>query len=110
VVEAVVALALTELLVSPISWTHHWSWLVLVPLVTARQWRRDRAVGVLMALIVAVAVVAPYWWLRPTWMAEDSLVLVAAALLVVWTVSEVRAAAALSEHPRPSLWDGARGV
>jgi alpha-1,2-mannosyltransferase len=108
-IEAVVALAFTELLVSPISWTHHWSWLVLVPLITARQWRRNRTVGALMALIVAVAVVAPYWWLRPTWIADDSLVLVAAALLFVWTVAEVRAAAAASDRPRPTLRDGARG-
>ena len=31
--EAVLVLALTELLVSPVSWTHHWSWLTVVPIV-----------------------------------------------------------------------------
>jgi alpha-1,2-mannosyltransferase len=100
-IEAVLALAFTELLVSPISWTHHWSWVVLVPLVTARQWRRNRAVGALMALLVAVAVVAPYWWVRPRWIADDSLVLVGAAVLFVWTLSELH-------HPlrfrRPLRW------
>ena len=35
-VEAITVLALTELLVSPVSWTHHWSWLVVVPIVRGR--------------------------------------------------------------------------
>ena len=30
--ETIVALSLTELLVSPVSWTHHWSWLAIVPI------------------------------------------------------------------------------
>jgi alpha-1,2-mannosyltransferase len=97
VVEAIVALALTELLVSPISWTHHWSWVALLPLVVVRQWHRQRVVAVLMAAVIAVAIVAPYWWLRPRWIFDDSLVVVGAALLFVWTVSEWR-----SSDMRPS--------
>jgi len=59
-VEALLALALTELLVSPISWTHHWSWIVLVPIAWyARGCRRDKVSGA-MLLLVAVAVAAPY--------------------------------------------------
>jgi alpha-1,2-mannosyltransferase len=93
VVDAVVALALTELLVSPISWTHHWSWVVLVPLLAADAWRRYRVVGALMALLIAVSIAGPYWWLRPTWIFDDSLVAVGAALLFVWTAAELRSPA-----------------
>jgi alpha-1,2-mannosyltransferase len=32
-VEALLALALTELLVSPVSWAHHWSWITLLPVI-----------------------------------------------------------------------------
>jgi alpha-1,2-mannosyltransferase len=93
VVAAIVALAFTELLVSPISWTHHWSWLVLVPLIVASEWRRNRTVGAFMAGVLALAVVAPYWWLRSTWIADDSLVLAAGALLFFWAASEWRSPA-----------------
>ena len=34
-IDALLALALTELLLSPISWSHHWSWLILVPAVAS---------------------------------------------------------------------------
>ncbi|MHB8379955.1 MAG: glycosyltransferase 87 family protein [Acidimicrobiales bacterium] len=58
--DALFVLALTELLISPISWTHHWSWIVLVPVLWLAQKRRSNKVGVAMMLLVAVAVVAPY--------------------------------------------------
>jgi len=45
---------LTGLLVSPISWTHHWVWLVPLAVVVADLGRRGLA-----ALVVAVAVVSP---------------------------------------------------
>ena len=40
-VEALLALALTELLVSPISWTHHWSWIILLPVILIGKWRQS---------------------------------------------------------------------
>ncbi|MHB8219130.1 MAG: hypothetical protein ACYDHU_02240 [Acidimicrobiales bacterium] len=42
-VEAVLAQALTGLLISPVSWTHHWSWLVMVPIVAALHWPLQQA-------------------------------------------------------------------
>jgi alpha-1,2-mannosyltransferase len=97
-IEAVVALAFTELLVSPISWTHHWSWVALLPLIVAREWRRNRLVAGLMALLVILAAAAPYWWVRPAWIANNSLVLAGAALLFVWTWSEWRSTPTPPRH------------
>ena len=59
-VEAVVTLALCELLMSPISWTHHWSWIVLLPVVIVARWGRDWWVSSAMLAVLIVAVVAPY--------------------------------------------------
>src|SRR5579859_446577 len=52
----VVCCAVTGLLVSPFSWTHHWVWAVplLIGLVTTAWRRRSRAWG-LIAVVVAVA-------------------------------------------------------
>jgi alpha-1,2-mannosyltransferase len=52
----VVCCAVTGLLVSPFSWTHHWVWAVplLIGLVTTAWRRRSRAWG-LVAVVVAVA-------------------------------------------------------
>ncbi len=61
-VEALLALALTELLISPISWTHHWSWIVLLPVILFAQWRRDRWVSAAMLLLLVVAITTPYKW------------------------------------------------
>jgi len=59
-VEALFVLTLTELLISPISWTHHWSWIILVPIVWLARGRRYDKVSATVMLLVAVAVVAPY--------------------------------------------------
>ena len=101
-VEALFALALAELLVSPISWTHHWSWLVLAPVVMARPVADRVALRSLATLALAVAVVAPYTWLRGGWLgalAGDSLTLAGALLLIGW-------AAAV----RTRVWRRAAGV
>jgi len=66
-VEAVLALALTEVLVSPISWPHHWSWIVLVPVVVLAGRHRRWFVTAAMVLVLAVAVVAPYRWQLTGW-------------------------------------------
>jgi len=59
-VEALFVLALTELLISPISWTHHWSWIILVPIVWIARGRGYDRVSAALMLLLAVAVVAPY--------------------------------------------------
>jgi alpha-1,2-mannosyltransferase len=54
---AVVGLAALSLVVSPISWTHHWVWVVpgLLLLVAARRWISTWAVGVVFFM-------APMWF------------------------------------------------
>ena len=61
---AVLAVALCGLLVSPVSWSHHWIWVVLVPVVVARRGAAGPGPAVRVALggLLAVAVAAPYWW------------------------------------------------
>lgn len=89
--EAVFALVLTELLVSPVSWTHHWSWLVLVPIVAASMWMVHRVVAVLLLVLLGLAVVALYLWIHVSplsYVASNALVLGAAATLVTWLVAE----------------------
>jgi alpha-1,2-mannosyltransferase len=91
--ETILVLALVELLISPISWTHHWSWLVLAPLATVSLWSRHRVVAWLLVVLVVLAVAAPYWWITHgplSDVASDSLVIGAAAALVVWTIAELR--------------------
>ncbi len=92
--EAVMVLALTEVLVSPVSWTHHWSWLALAPIVAVSVARVHRSVAVVLAVLVGLAVVAPYLWLHLGVLgdvASNALVLGAATVLVLWLVVEARA-------------------
>ena len=89
--EAVLVLALTELLVSPISWTHHWSWLVLAPIVAASVARVHRWVAAAITVEVLLAVVTPYLWNLHGPLgdvASNTLVLGAAAVLVLWFAAE----------------------
>jgi len=92
-VEAVLALALTGLLISPVSWTHHWSWLVMVPVVAVRLWPTQRGPAVALLVLLAAAVAAPYLWvhLSPlTDLTSNSLVLAGAAALGIWVAAERR--------------------
>jgi alpha-1,2-mannosyltransferase len=66
-IEALLALALTELLVSPVSWAHHWSWIILLPVILIAKWRQDRWVSGAMLLLLLVAAAAPYRWHRYNW-------------------------------------------
>jgi alpha-1,2-mannosyltransferase len=97
-VEAILALALTELLVSPISWVHHWSWIVLLPVLLISRWRHDRYGAAAMFLLLATAIAAPYtshsygWYRESPWHALPgfSLLLSGALLLIVMAVTEWR--------------------
>jgi alpha-1,2-mannosyltransferase len=85
-VDALLALALTELLVSPVSWSHHWSWVVLVPVVLAARWGKDRSLTAALAAVLVLAIAEPYWWSVHGWVGGllgDSLTLAGAVLLVV---------------------------
>ena len=89
--EAVFVLALCELLVSPVSWTHHWSWLVLAPVVALSLWRIHRVVATGSLVLLGLGVVAPYLWLRAapvSYLASNALVLGGAFVLVAWGIAE----------------------
>ncbi len=91
--DAVMVLALTELLVSPVSWTHHWSWLVMAPVVATALWATRRTVAVALVALLGLAVAAPYLWLRVvplSYLASNALVLGGAVVLVIWLVAEAR--------------------
>lgn len=78
---AVIAVALTGLLVSPISWSHHWVWVVLLPplLVGSRRWSVPGPARVLLWGVVALTVAGVYrWWSGSTRDALD-------AVLSLWT-------------------------
>ncbi len=79
---AIMAVALVGLLISPISWTHHWIWVVLIPpmLIGPRRHETAWVVRFMLWGIVAVTVVAPYWWFSSGW-TGDAL----DAVLPVWT-------------------------
>jgi alpha-1,2-mannosyltransferase len=89
--ESVLALALVELLVSPISWTHHWSWMVVAPLAAVSLWRDRRRTALAVVALVVLCVIAPYWWGVhggvAGFVADNSLVLAGAGVLVAWAVS-----------------------
>lgn len=90
--QAVVVVALGSLLVSPLSWSHHWCWLVLLPL-TAWQLRGRRSLLALQALVLAGAALAPYLLFRhgaSRQVADDALVVVVATMLVGWALAERR--------------------
>jgi len=94
-VPAVFALALGELLCSPISWTHHWSWLAIAPAVAWSERHRLPALSAALVGLLALAVWKPYW--RAThdgwyFLKGNSLTLVGCLLLFGWTWAEWRLA------------------
>jgi alpha-1,2-mannosyltransferase len=86
---AMVSIALAGLLVSPISWTHHWIWVLLIPpmLVCHRSPDIPRPVRMLFWGLIVLTVAAPYWWFShgiPADVFDAVLPLWASAILVVW--------------------------
>ncbi|MCP2261197.1 alpha-1,2-mannosyltransferase [Streptoalloteichus tenebrarius] len=63
-VTAWLALCATTVLVSPISWSHHWVWVVPLALVLVCHAARARRVGPwrLVALVLVIVTTAPHWW------------------------------------------------
>jgi alpha-1,2-mannosyltransferase len=90
-VESVLVLAFVELLISPISWSHHWSWMAVAPIAASSLWRDHRWTSVLVGAAIAVSVVAPYWWGVPGgvvgFVADNSLVLVGLSVLITWAAA-----------------------
>ena len=60
--DAIIAVAVAGLLVSPISWTHHWCWLALAPIALVAPRPRPGPTVAATALALVVAVAAPYGW------------------------------------------------
>jgi alpha-1,2-mannosyltransferase len=95
-IPALFALALGELLVSPISWTHHWSWLAIAPAVAWSERHRLPALSVALVALLALAVWKPYWRaVHGGWwfLKGNSLTLVGGLVLFGWTWAEWRLAA-----------------
>ena len=103
VIDALLALALVELLISPISWTHHWSWMVLAPVVVIERFN-PRLIGCEALLFtIALVIIEPYWWSVSAWQApivKSSLALTGAILLVSLARSAPRERMP-TPHPRP---------
>ncbi len=90
---ALIAVALIGLLVSPISWTHHWVWVILIPPMLIGRLRHDtdRVVRSMLWGIVALTILGPYWWFGSGWAAdlfESVLPVWTFATLLVWCVAE----------------------
>ena len=96
IIPAVFALSLGELLASPISWTHHWSWLALAPAVAWSERQRLPGLSAALVALLALAVWKPYW--RAThdgwyFLKGNSLALAGGLVLFGWTWAEYRLAA-----------------
>jgi len=90
-VDAFFVVALTGLLMSPVSWTHHWSWIAVLPILLLARTGRHRAVTVAMLALLALTIPSPYGWhLKGAWPLNFSLVFVAAGLLAVMAAVEWR--------------------
>jgi alpha-1,2-mannosyltransferase len=92
---AILSLAFVGLLISPISWTHHWIWVALIPPVLLKVPKEvpSRLVRTVLWFLFAVSVLAPYWWFPPGTAQHylgDSLSLSAFISLVVWSTIEFR--------------------
>jgi dolichol-phosphate mannosyltransferase len=98
--------AVTGLLVSPISWSHHWVWFVVPALILAWEARRARSIGLaVVALAWSVPFyVGPFWliahrnyravppvgWQRPLADSYTLVGLVALVALAVWVQTTSR--------------------
>jgi len=65
--DALVVLALAELLASPISWSHHWSWIVLLPILIVLRWTHDQWLSLAALPVLIVAASFPYHWHYSPW-------------------------------------------
>jgi alpha-1,2-mannosyltransferase len=86
---ALLSISFVGLLISPISWTHHWVWIALIPAVLFNDEGRKLAspIKVMLWTLLGVAILAPYWWHsqgRNYDTFGGSLTVAAFALVAVW--------------------------
>jgi alpha-1,2-mannosyltransferase len=107
VIGSVLLCSLVGVLVSPISWSHHWlllvptiAWVALSSRTPSRARIRSAAHGVVVTVGIAVALLGPHWWLpRAQWesgpvtlggqLLASSMTLVGGATLVVALVASL---------------------
>ncbi|MBV8464056.1 MAG: DUF2029 domain-containing protein, partial [Acidimicrobiales bacterium] len=97
-VATVFVVALTGLLVSPVSWSHHWIWVVVgIPLVFSGR-ELPLRLRLLVSGLLVLTLLAPYWWFHPGGAAS-----VAEALVPGWAFAVLTVTALTGLHAgRPS--------
>lgn len=93
---ALLSISFVGLLISPISWTHHWVWIALIPAVIFNAQGRKLAapVKVMLLTLLGISILAPYWWHsqgRNYDAFGGSLTVGAFALMAVWCWIEFNA-------------------
>jgi alpha-1,2-mannosyltransferase len=110
-VAAVSAVALVGLLLSPVTWTHHWVWVAVVLGTALPAWRSRRRVDrahlvAVLALVAATVVWAPTWFASPDhsyardglhWLSAYSYVLLGTVVLATLAL-RVRTDALSAQH------------
>jgi alpha-1,2-mannosyltransferase len=99
--EALAVIAIAIDLSSPISWSHHWVEVVLVPLLLVRGFRGQPAVAGASLLFLFAALFRPFHWRAHDVIApfiSFPLVISALILLAVWRISEA-APSTMSSYP-----------
>jgi alpha-1,2-mannosyltransferase len=100
-VGGVLMVAITGLLVSPVSWSHHWIWMVMIiPLLLSPN-ELSRNVRVVLVGLLALVVLAPYWWFAPGWLASA-----AEAVTPIWAFVVLSVTAAGVQRSGATSTDG----
>ncbi len=81
---SMIAIALGGLLASPISWSHHWVWVIVIPptLLANQNKGVARPVRAMLWGVVAICVLEPYWWFSSGWQSD-----ILSVLLPMWTMA-----------------------
>ena len=111
---AMISVALAGLLISPISWTHHWVWVLLIPPLLAGR-RGSEVPGAARTglwAVIALTVTGPYWWFGggiPADVLGALLPLCAAGTLAGWAVIEFARWRRPLHAATDQRYEGARG-
>ncbi len=100
-VGGVLMVAITGLLMSPVSWSHHWIWMIMiVPLLLSPN-ELHRNVRLALVGLLGLVVLAPYWWFGPGWLASA-----AEAITPIWGFVVLSVTAASSQRSGTPSTDG----